>query len=48
MTKKLLMVTHSAGFKHDYLPTAEKTVKAISEQSGLFKVLATEDCVLLN
>ena len=46
--KKLLMVTHSAGFKHDYLPTATEVVKALGKKSGLFEVTATEDCALLN
>jgi len=46
--KNLLMITHSAGFKHDYLPTAKETVKSLGEQSGLFNVLATDDCAVLN
>jgi len=46
--KKLLMITHSAGFKHDYLPTASKTVGSLGEKSGLFEVSATEDCAVLN
>lgn len=48
MRKNLLMITHSAGFKHDYLPTAKKVVKSLGEQSGFFDVLATEDCAVLN
>ena len=46
--KKLLMLTHSAGFKHDYLPTASEVVKALGQKSGLFEVHATEDCSVLN
>lgn len=46
--KNLLMITHSAGFKHDYLPIAKETVKSLGEESGLFDVLATEDCATLN
>ena len=46
--KKLLMLTHSAGFKHGYLPTASEVVKSLGEKSGLFEVHATEDCSVLN
>ncbi|MEM2970992.1 MAG: ThuA domain-containing protein [Candidatus Bathyarchaeia archaeon] len=46
--KSLLMVTHSAGFKHDYLPTAKKVVEALGRQSKLFKVVVTENCTVLN
>jgi len=48
LTKRVLMITHSAGFKHKYLPTAEKVVESLGEESGLFSVLATEDCTILN
>jgi type 1 glutamine amidotransferase len=47
-TKKLLMITHSAGFKHKYLPTAKEVVESLGEQSGLFTVHATEDCSVLD
>jgi len=46
--KRLLMVTHSAGFKHDYLPTAKRVVTSLGEKSGLFEVIATDECNLLN
>jgi len=46
--RKLLMITHSAGFKHDYLPTAVETIRNIGVGSGMFDVVATEDCSLLN
>jgi type 1 glutamine amidotransferase len=45
--KKLLMITHSAGFKHDYLPTAKKVITELGEKSGMFTVFATEDCKIL-
>ena len=48
MMKRLLMVTHSAGFKHDYLPTATEVVKALGKRSGQFEVTATTECDLLN
>jgi hypothetical protein len=46
--KNLLVLTHSAGYRHDYLPTAAETIKHLGEQSGLFKAVATEDCALLS
>ncbi|MEM2443353.1 MAG: ThuA domain-containing protein [Candidatus Bathyarchaeia archaeon] len=46
--RTLLMMTHSAGFRHDYLPTAIDVVKRLGVESGLFDVVATEDCSLLS
>jgi len=46
--RKLLMLTHSAGFKHDYLPTARETVKELGDKSGRFQTLDTEDCSLVD
>jgi len=46
--KRLLMVTHSAGYKHDYLPTAREVVTMLGRRSGLFEVVATDECDLLN
>lgn len=39
---------HSAGFKHDYLPVAEEVIKNLGLKSGLFNVVATEDCDIIN
>jgi len=36
--KRLLVVTHTAGFRHDSIPTAEKTLEEIGERSGVFSV----------
>jgi type 1 glutamine amidotransferase len=46
--KKVLMVTHSAGFKHDYLPKATEVITALGKKSGQFEVTATTECNLLN
>jgi len=46
--KKLLMLTHSAGFRHDYLPTAIEVVKKIGRESGVFEAITTEDCSYIN
>jgi type 1 glutamine amidotransferase len=44
----LLMITHSAGFKHDYLPVAREVVRSLGVESGMFNVTATEDCAIIN
>ncbi|MCI4439144.1 ThuA domain-containing protein [archaeon] len=46
--RKILMLTHSAGFKHDYLPVAVKTIEELGAESKEFEVVATEDCSLIN
>lgn len=46
--KKVLMLTHSAGFKHDYLPVAEEVIKQIGKESGAFSATTTKDCSLIN
>ncbi len=46
--RKVLYLTHSAGFKHQVLPESEKIFKEIGEKSGAFEVVATQDCSLLN
>lgn len=33
---RLLVVTHTAGFRHDSIPAAEAALRAIGEESGLF------------
>ena len=42
-SRRLLVLTHSAGFKHDYLPVAVKTLKELGEPNG-FIVFSTDDC----
>jgi uncharacterized protein len=38
---RLLVVTHTEGFRHDVIPAAEAALRAIGEESGLFQ---TEFC----
>ena len=45
--RRVLYLTHSAGFKHDVLPLSEQILKEIGERSGAFEVTATKDCSLL-
>jgi hypothetical protein len=41
--RKILYITHSAGFKHAVLPLSQEIMKEIADRSGLFEVTATED-----
>jgi uncharacterized protein len=45
--RKVLYLTHSAGWKHDVLPLSEQILKQIGERSGAFEVTATQDCSAL-
>ena len=42
------MLTHSAGYRHDYLPVAAEIVKKIGLESKSFDTIVTEDCSLIN
>jgi len=42
--KRLLILTHSAGFRHSYLPTAVEVITKIGERTGRFEAFATEEC----
>jgi type 1 glutamine amidotransferase len=37
-SKRLLVVTHTAGFRHDSIPVAETTLTSIGSASGLYEV----------
>ena len=43
-TPKLLLLRHSAGYEHSYLPDAEVTIKALARESGLFEAHTTHLC----
>lgn len=45
--RKVIYVTHSAGFKHDVLPLSEQIFKELGTKAGWFEVTATQDCSLL-
>jgi type 1 glutamine amidotransferase len=40
---RVLMLTATAGFRHDSIPTARNVVASLAAQSGAFTVTATED-----
>jgi len=46
--RKVLYLTHSAGFKHEVLPLSEQIFNQIGERSGAFEVTATQDCSVLS
>jgi len=46
--KKLLYITHSAGFVHGSIPTSQRVIDAIGRRSGAFDVTVSEDTGLLN
>jgi len=41
---KVLVLTHSAGFRHSYIPTAVEVLTKLGERTGLFEIFATEEC----
>ena len=45
--RKVLYVTHSAGFKHQVLPVSEQIFQEIGKSSGQFDLTPTQDCSLL-
>ena len=40
----ILMLRHSAGFEHSYLPNAEVAIKALGKTTGLFNAVTTHLC----
>jgi uncharacterized protein len=41
--KRLLYVTHSAGYRHDVLPLSGQVVRELARSSGAFEVTVTDD-----
>lgn len=46
--RRVLYITHSAGFKHEVLPVSEQVMKEIGERSGAFQATVTQDCSMLS
>lgn len=44
----VLMLRHSAGFEHSYLPDAEVAIKDLGKESGLYKAVTTHRCSHIN
>jgi type 1 glutamine amidotransferase len=47
-SKKILYLTHSAGFKHAVLPLSEQILPQLGTKAGWFSVDVTQDCAKLN
>jgi type 1 glutamine amidotransferase len=47
-TPRVLYLTHSAGFKHDVLPTSEQIMRELGKSSGAFEATVTQDCALIS
>ena len=41
--KKVLYITHSAGFRHDSLPVSQQVMRDVAARTGKLEVTATED-----
>lgn len=46
-SRKLLFLTHSAGFKHPVIPLAEKIMPEIGKQFGSIETTVTQDCSMI-
>jgi uncharacterized protein len=46
--RKVLYLTHSAGFKHAVLPLSEQIFKELGERSGAFDLTVTQDCSVIS
>ena len=46
--KRILYVTHSAGYRHDCLPVSVQVMQEVASGSGKLAVVATEDVSMLN
>src|SRR5436190_21715302 len=46
--KRILYLTHSAGYRHDCLPVSAEVMRDLAARSGKLEVVASEDVGLLN
>lgn len=46
--RKVLYLTHSAGFKHAVLPVSEEIFKELGVKTGAFEATVTQDCSLIS
>lgn len=47
-TPRVLYLTHSAGFKHEVLPTSGQIMRELGKTSGAFDATVTQDCSLIS
>ena len=41
--KRVLYVTHTAGYRHDSIPASQEAMRAVAARSGSLEIVATED-----
>src|SRR5215212_5042619 len=46
-TKRVLYITHSAGFRHDSIPTSQNVMEQLGARSDAFEVVSSEDLSLI-
>ena len=46
--RRVLYLTHSAGFKHSVLPLSEQILKEIGDKSGAYETVVTQDCAMIS
>lgn len=46
--KKVLYITHSAGFRHDCLPLSQQVMRDVAARSGKLEITATQDLAALS
>ena len=46
--KRILYITHSAGYRHDSLPVSQQVLQQIAARSGKLEITATEDLSALS
>jgi uncharacterized protein len=46
--RKVLYLTHSAGFKHAVLPVSEQVFKELGERTGAYEATVTQDCSVIS
>src|SRR6266849_10083883 len=48
-TKRVLYITHSAGYRHDSIPTSQAVMEQLgARSSGAFEVVSSEDLSLIS
>src|SRR6185436_14788394 len=47
-TKRVLYITHSAGYRHDSIPTSQTVMEQLGAKSGAFEVVSSEDLSLIS
>ena len=46
--KRVLYITHSAGFRHDSIPLSRQVIPSVAQRTGALEVVSSEDLTLLS